>query len=190
MTSPTKSKARRRSDEMAVINVSPSLEILEGLDIHNTFASLEARLDSMEIDIARAQGVRDDDSRRIAGDLAVMKARVEDALGAFAQTAGELQDMAKDFERRLALKADPAGEGIRALRTELEARIEGVTAGIGDVLENLARDIGARIDGLAESLRGLQGGMETVAGAVEGLASTPRRLAELEEAVAELRARG
>lgn len=189
MSSPTKSRSRRRSLDRPVIHVSPSLEVLEGLDIHNTFATIEERLDSMEIDIARQQGARDDDARRLSSEMAVMKARVEDALDAFARTAEELREMAKDFDKRLAKKADPAGVAISALRRELEAKIEGVTAGIGDVLESLAGDLAARMDGIASALENVQKGLDQTVATLEGLSTVPRRLAELEGSVAEVRAR-
>jgi ABC-type transporter Mla subunit MlaD len=159
------------------------------LDIHYTLTSIEERLDSMEIDLARQQGSRDDDARRLSSEMAVMKARVEDALDAFARTAEELREMAKAFDKRLAKKADPAGGAIATLRREVEAKIEGVTAGIGDVLESLAGDLGARIEGIAQTLEGFQKGLDQTAAAIEGLSSVPRRLAEIEGTIGELRAR-
>src|SRR5438552_2146120 len=79
---------------------SPALEVLETLEIQNALTNLEARLDSLEIDLARATGSREDDARRVAGEMAVMKARVEDALTAFAATADDLRDMSRGGEER------------------------------------------------------------------------------------------
>lgn len=188
MSTQTKNRTRRRSPGRAPISVSPSLEVLEGLDIHNTFATIEERLDSMEIDLALQQGSRDDDARRLSSEMAVMKARVEDALDAFARTADELRETAKEFDKRLARKADPAGNAVSALRRELEARIEGVTAGVGDVLESMAGELSGRIEALGSTLATLQASVDSITGAIDGLATVPRRLSELETTVAEISA--
>ena len=190
MTSPktttkTKSKAKRRTqvDDLAVITVSPSLEVLEGLDIHNTLASVEARLDSMEIDIARQAGSADDESRRFTGELAVMKARVQDAIDAFSQTADEVRAMVKSVDARLeapAAKDDSAA----AIRAELEARIHGATAGIGDALEGFVGDVTRRIDDLGETVAQVQDALGGIADALVGLATVPERLEALEATVA------
>jgi len=96
------------------------LEVLETLEIQNALSNLEARLDSLEIDLARATGTREDDARRIAGEMAVMKARVEDALTAFASTADDLRDMARGVEKKLNDVADAkGGESTAVLRDEL-----------------------------------------------------------------------
>jgi len=167
MTSP-KGKTRRRpatkkaTDRVVSVSpsiapsVSPSLEVLEGLDIHSSFTSLEARLDSLEIDLARQQGSREDDARRIAGDLAVMKARVEDALDAFAQTAKELRASAKSVEKR----SSAAGVDMATVRMEIDARIDGATAAIGDFLKTVADDIGSQMGALGAQIDELQGTVE------------------------------
>ena len=80
---------------------SPALEVLETLEIENALTSIEARLDSLEIDLARATGSREDDARRIAGEMAVMRARVEDALIAFAGTADQIRQTVSSVEKRL-----------------------------------------------------------------------------------------
>src|SRR6266700_65949 len=145
MTSPKGSTRRPARAEAPQAYVSPSLEVLETLEIQNALSNLEARLDSLEIDLARATGTREDDARRIAGEMAVMKARVEDALTAFASTADDLRDMARGVEKKLNDVADAkGGESTAVLRDELKARIDGVTAGVGDVLESMAADVRAR----------------------------------------------
>jgi phage shock protein A len=136
---------------------------LETLEIQNALSNLEARLDSLEIDLARATGTREDDARRIAGEMAVMKARVEDALTAFGATAEELREMAHGFEKRLAeLVGERPGDDA-ALREELKARIDGVTAGVGDVLESMASDVRARMVALGTQMKEIQAGMSTIA---------------------------
>jgi methyl-accepting chemotaxis protein len=161
MPSPKGSTRRPAKAEAPQAYVSPSLEVLETLEIQNALSNLEARLDSLEIDLARATGSREDDARRIAGEMAVMKARVEDALNAFGGTADELRDMARGFEKRLNDIANVPGDP--ALREEIKARIDGVTAGVGDVLESMASDVRARMDALGTQMKEIQDGMSSIA---------------------------
>src|SRR5438445_2459135 len=118
--------------------VSPALEVLETLEIENALTNIEARLDSLEIDLARATGSREDDARRIAGEMAVMKARVEDALTAFAATADDLRDTARGLEKRLSdvIGPDDGTNSLSVVRKELDARIDAVTESVGDALES------------------------------------------------------
>jgi len=145
---------------------SPALEVLETLEIQNALTNLEARIDSLEIDLARATGSREDDARRIAGEMAVMKARVEDALTAFAATADDLREMARGLEKRMSdvFGLDEGTNNLVAVREELQARIEGVTEGVGDALESMAGDVRARIELLGNQMSEIQQGM---AGIVE-----------------------
>ena len=166
MTSPKGSTRRPAKAVAPQAYVSPSLEVLETLEIQNALSNLEARLDSLEIDLARATGTREDDARRIAGEMAVMKARVEDALNAFGATADELREMAKGFEKRLGGLANEQPDG--AIREELKARIDGVTAGVGDVLESMAADVRARMDALGTQMNEIQGGMSSIAERIAG----------------------
>jgi len=169
---------------------SPSLEVLEALEIQNAVSNLEARLDSLEIDIARQTGTREDDARRLAGEMAVMKARVEDALQAFSGTADDLRAITTDVEKRLddvvkrALGAEhPAAP---ALRAELRAQIDGMMAGVGDVLESMAGETRERIEALGAQMRQIQDGMLKIAEHVGTLAPIAERLASLEATVAKL----
>jgi len=143
---------------------SPALEVLETLEIQNALTNLEARLDSLEIDLARATGSREDDARRVAGEMAVMKARVEDALTAFAATADDLRDMARGVEKRLGdvIGPDDGTNSLSVVREELRARIDGVTAGVGDVLEAMAADVRARIESLGGQMSEIQQGMAAI----------------------------
>jgi len=159
---------------------SPSLEVLETLEMQNALSNLEARIDSMEIDLARATGTREDDARRIAGEMAVMKARVEDALNAFASTADELREMARGVEKKLAGLTGSEADQNAALKEDLKARIDGVTAGVGDVLESMATDVRARIDALGAQMKQIQEAMTTVAATVSS-----RGVVRLEEPAAE-----
>jgi chromosome segregation ATPase len=161
---------------------SPSLEVLETLEIQNALSNLEARLDSLEIDLARATGTREDDARRIAGEMAVMKARVEDALNAFASTADELRDMARGVEKKLTGVVGAAdAEDANAIREELKARIDGVTAGVGDVLESMAADVRARIEVLGGQMKEIQEGMAAMVERVGSFAPHTVRLENAEQ---------
>lgn len=168
--------------------VSASMEVLETLEIENTVSALEARMDSLEIDLARQQGTRDDDARRMAGDMAVMKARVEDALNAFAVTAEELRTMARTAEKRIEEIASTvvSDDNVAEVRSELRAGIEGMMAGVGDALGTLTTDVGGRIEELASRMQVVQDAVLSVVQVVEGLAPVTRRLADLETAVADL----
>jgi hypothetical protein len=180
MPSPKGSTRRpaRAAAPPATPYVSPSLEVLETLEIQNALSNLEARLDSLEIDLARATGSREDDARRVAGEMAVMKARVEDALTAFGATADELREMAHGFEKRLTgIVGEKPGDDA-ALREELKARIDGVTAGVGDVLESMATDVRARMEALGTQMKEIQAGMSTIAQRFS--ASEPDRVVALE----------
>ena len=143
---------------------SPALEVLETLEIQNALTNLEARLDSLEIDLARATGSREDDARRVAGEMAVMKARVEDALTAFASTADDLREMARGLDKRMSdvFGLDEGTNNLVAVRQELLARIEGVTEGVGDALESMATDVRARIELLGGQMSDIQQGMAAI----------------------------
>jgi chromosome segregation ATPase len=138
---------------------------LETLEIQNALTNLEARLDSLEIDLARATGSREDDARRIAGEMAVMKARVEDALTAFAATADDLTTTARGLDKRMSdvIGPDDGTNSLSAVRKELDARIDAVTASVGDALESMAADVRARIELLGGQMSEIQQGMAAIA---------------------------
>jgi len=171
---------------------SPSLEVLETLEIQNAVAHIEAGLDSLEIDLARQTGIREDDARRLSGEMAVMKARVEDALTAFSGTADELREMSRTVDRRL----DEVVERVlgsehpatAALRAELRAGIDGVMAGVGDVLENVASETRDRIEVLGTQMAEIQAGMLKIAEHVGALAPIVARLSALGDDASDQRA--
>jgi ABC-type transporter Mla subunit MlaD len=167
--------------------VSHSLEVLETLEMQSTLSALEARLDSLEIDIARQAGTRDDDARRIAGEMAVMRARVEDALNAFAQTADDVRGLSKGLEERLEQVAAHAlgDEHVQGLRAEMSAGIDGVMAGVADVLGSVTHDVGGRIDALGDQMRQISHSLGTLADHVGALAPVSDRLEALESKIVE-----
>ena len=191
MPSPKGQTRRREADEgpddgtpAAETYASPSMEVLETLEMQNALTNLEARLDSLEIDLARASGSREDDSRRLSGEMAVMKARVEDALTAFAGTAQELRSLVGDAAARLdAAVARGFSREPDAIRAELQAGIDGVMAGVGDVLESMASDVRSRIEGLGAQMAEVQASVAKVAEGVSAIVPMAERLAALEERV-------
>jgi methyl-accepting chemotaxis protein len=182
---PSPKSATRRSAvslvEPAPPYVSPSMEVLQTLELQNTLSGLEARLDSMEIDVARMTGSREDDARRAAGEMAVMKARVEDALSAFSGTAGEIQELLRSLEKRLdqSIPGDASGDA----RAEVSAAVDGVMAGVGDALGTLAGDVRRQIDGLAARVEQIQESMLQIAEHAGGVTSLAERLSDVERAV-------
>jgi predicted nucleic acid-binding Zn-ribbon protein len=130
--------------------VSPALEVLETLEIENALTNLEARLDSLEIDLARATGSREDDARRVAGEMAVMKARVEDALTAFAATADHLRQTVTGIEKRLSdlVVGEELDASVADVREELEAQIDAVGDQLAEVQKGIT-SIVARLDAMA-----------------------------------------
>jgi chromosome segregation ATPase len=182
MTSPkgqTRRPARAEASRTTPPYVSPSLEVLHELEIQNAMTNLEARIDSLEIDLARATGSREDDARRLASEMAVMKARVEDALNAFSATTEELREMMHGVEKRLADTGAISDEP-NALREELQARVDGTMAGIGDVLESMAGDVRGNIGELGNRMSEIQEGMLRIAEYVGAFTPVAQRLAELE----------
>src|SRR5436190_24092072 len=81
---------------------SPSLEVIGQLEVANSLSGLEARLDSIEIDIARVSSAREADARQATGEMDVMKARVEDALNAVTETAQDLRDAWATIDSKIA----------------------------------------------------------------------------------------
>ena len=111
------------------------------MEIENALTTIEARLDSLEIDLARATGSREDDARRIAGEMAVMRARVEDALIAFAGTADQIRQTVSSIEKRLSdlVVGEELDASVADVREELEARIDT----LGEQMGSLQKDLSA-----------------------------------------------
>lgn len=126
---------------------SPSLEVLGGLEIANTLSHLEARLDSIEIDLARVAGSREEDTRRVAGEMAVMKARVEDALNAVTATAEDLRHTWLALDGRLTdlVEAGLAEQhrAVEALRAQLGGGLEATRVAIAEAEARLRGEVEA-----------------------------------------------
>ena len=137
----TKRPAKAAASKATPPYVSPALEVLETLEIENALTNLEARLDSLEIDLARATGSREDDARRVAGEMAVMKARVEDALTAFAATADQIKQTVGSIEKRLndLVVGEELDASVADVREELEARIDTLSEQMSSLQKDLAK---------------------------------------------------
>lgn len=129
---------------------SPSLEVLGELEVANSLSALEARLDSIELDIARVVTTREEDSRRISGEMQVMRARVEDALTAVTETAQELRDAWVGIDTRIAELIDSRFDGqqtsVDAIRAQLAQGLEATRMAV-EAAE-------ARLHGEVEALSG------------------------------------
>lgn len=188
---------------------SIATEVISDLEIANTLAHLESRLDSIEIDLARLAGSRDDDARRIAGETAIMRARVEDALDAIAATTQELRTVWVGMERRLAAletRPDavpavpaiqpPAAPALEAAVADAERRLvaasEAFERRAAEMLGAVgvrSEEVAARVEAIAGSVGELRQGVLQVASAAGGAAFSARRLADLELRVASVAGR-
>jgi hypothetical protein len=129
---------------------SPSLEVLGELEVSNSLSALEARLDSIELDIARVVTTREEDSRRISGEMQVMRARVEDALTAVTDTAQELRDAWVGIDGRIAELIDSRFDG-------QQTSVDGLRAQVAQGLEATRMAVEAaeaRLHGEVEALSG------------------------------------
>ena len=129
---------------------SPSLEVLGELEVANSLSALEARLDSIELDIARVVTTREEDSRRISGEMQVMRARVEDALTAVTDTAQDLREAWVGIDARIAELIDSRFDGqqtsVDAIRAQLAQGLEATRMAV-EAAE-------ARLHGEVEALSG------------------------------------
>ncbi|MEX2554068.1 MAG: hypothetical protein WEB06_00365 [Actinomycetota bacterium] len=120
------------------------------MEVSNSLSALEARLDSIELDIARVVTIREEDSRRISGEMQVMRARVEDALTAVTDTAQDLRDAWVGIDTRIAELIDSRFDGqqtsVDAIRAQLAQGLEATRMAV-EAAE-------ARLHGEVEALSG------------------------------------
>ena len=138
---------------------SPSLEVIGQLEVANSLSDLEARLDSIELDIARVSGEREADARRVGGEMEVMKARVEDALTAVTETAQDLRDAWVTIDGKIAElidgRVDGSQKGVESLRAQLTSGIEATRMAIEAVEARLHGEIEALSGTSSEQVRGM-----------------------------------
>lgn len=166
---------------------SLSLEVIGELEVSNTLAHLEARLESLELDLARSAGAREEESRRVSSEIQLMRARLQDGLGAITETAEELRQAWVSLDKRLA-------DRIETRLAEHEARLaeeRGERAGAAEVARHLLEESEARIRGEIEAIRAAD--LDRAAALGERIDRVEARLdaaaAQLRDAVAEAGAR-
>ena len=144
---------------------SPSLEVIGQLEVANSLSDLEARLDSIELDIARVASERENDTRRVSGEMDVMKARVEDALNAVTETAQDLRDAWVTIDSKIAElidgRVDGSQKGVEGLRAQLTSGIEATRMAIEAVEARLHGEIEALSGTSSEQVRGMTDLVET-----------------------------
>ena len=129
---------------------SPSLEVIGQLEVANSLSQLEARLDSIEIDISRIVAGREDDAKHIAGEMEVMRARVDDALTAVTETAQDLRDAWVSIDQRIADLVDGRVDEQQKILESLRAQI---TSGL-EATRLAVEASEARLHGEVEALSG------------------------------------
>ena len=138
---------------------SPSLEVIGQLEVANSLSQLEARLDSIEVDIGRVVTSRAEDSRHVTGEMGVMKARVDDALTAVTETAQELRDAWASLDRKIEELVDGrVGEQqkiVEALRAQLTSGVEGTRMAIEAAEARLLGEVEALSGTSLEQVRGV-----------------------------------
>ncbi|MGH2830976.1 MAG: hypothetical protein ACRDJM_10885 [Actinomycetota bacterium] len=151
-------------------------EILQEMQSVTAIAQLESRMNSFEHDISRIASSHEDESTRLASDLAIMKARIEDALGAVSATVAELRTTGAqtqaipDLEMRRGIdhevidalvKAgrDEAVDVARAqAREEAQLRVAQVRIDMDAALSTIRTEFQSSFTGL---LQGLESGLQT-----------------------------
>jgi predicted nucleic acid-binding Zn-ribbon protein len=138
---------------------SPSLEVIGQLEVANSLSQLEARLDSIEIDISRLTASRDADARHVTGEMEVMKARVEDALNAVTDTAQDLRDAWVGLDTKIADLVDGRiGEQhkvLEAIRAQLASGVESTRMAIEAAEARLQGEVEALSGTSSEQVRGV-----------------------------------
>ena len=158
MTSPRNSS--RGGTKTAVrAYASPSLEVIGQLEVANSLSQLEARLDSIELDIARVATSREEDQRHVSGEMGVMRARVEDALTAVTETAQDLRDAWVSIDQKITDLVDGrVGEQQRtleALRAQLTSGLEATRMAVEAAEARLHGEVEALSGTNIEQVRGI-----------------------------------
>lgn len=137
---------------------SPASEVIEALQLHDTVATLEERVASLELDLERLQASRDEEMRLFTGEMDVMRARVTDALNAVGETEKELKAQA-------AAPADAQDDVV-----------EQVVSGMGDALTTLSGAFERRLAAMDEQIEETRAAVERMATAVGTLLNRMDRI--------------
>lgn len=130
-------------------------EISEGEGL----AHLESRLSFIERQVERLAARRDDADRGVQGELAVMRARVEDALEAVGATAEQQKESLASLEKRLAGIVGDAERGsadvVSALRQEIIAKVQSTATRLEKLDARIRGELKAFEEGFEERSRTL-----------------------------------
>jgi hypothetical protein len=112
-------------------SVSQVAQTLAQITQNEDLAQVEGRLMFVERQLERLVGRREESDQLIDSELAVMRARLEDALRAFAGITQEHKDTLATVERRVATIASEADrrnrQAVEALRVDLSEQMEQVS---------------------------------------------------------------
>ncbi len=158
MTSPRNSS--RGGTKTAVrAYASPSLEVIGQLEVANSLSQLEARLDSIELDLGRVTASREEDQRHVSGEMGVMRARVEDALNAVTDTAQDLRDAWVSIDQKITDLVDgrvgDQQRSLEALRAQLTSGLEATRMAIEAAEARLHGEVEALSGTNIEQVRGI-----------------------------------
>ncbi|MBW3662034.1 MAG: hypothetical protein KY469_02955 [Actinobacteria bacterium] len=154
-------------------------DVLAEIGAEEAVARLEARVADLEQDLERA-GTRNEEAERArAGELEVMRARVDDALELVRETIEDHSSMWRRIEERLDEAADATresvGSALTTVRDDLSPKLDRATAELDTTV--------ARITGQIQAARDdLEGRVTTI----EGVVAEART--SLQDTVEELRA--
>jgi predicted nucleic acid-binding Zn-ribbon protein len=133
--------------------------VIGQLEVANSLSQLEARLDSIELDIGRVSASREEDQRHVSGEMGVMRARVEDALTAVTETAQDLRDAWVSIDQKITDLVDGrVGEQQRtleALRAQLTSGLEATRMAVEAAEARLHGEVEALSGTNIEQVRGI-----------------------------------
>lgn len=176
-----------REQEDSVMNLAQALdEINEG----EALAHLDTRLSFIERQVERLTARREETDRGFQGELAIMRARIEDTLDAVGSTAAEQRDAWISLEKRVSgLVADQEGrstEVMDALRADLVALVQKSTTNLEKTEARVRGEARALEGNLEERLRsvleGLGDNRSLVEESLAGLEVRLKAAAEAQEA--------
>jgi predicted nucleic acid-binding Zn-ribbon protein len=158
--------------------------VIGQLEVANSLSALEARLDSIELDISRVAATREEDGRRISGEMQVMRARVEDALTAVTETAQELRDAWVGIDGRIAELVDGRfGEqhrSVESLRAQIASGVESTRLAVEAAEARLHGEVEALSGTSIEQVRGVSDLVEQARSKInEVVAGVEGRVAEV-----------
>jgi hypothetical protein len=133
--------------------------VIGQLEVVNTLSQLDARLDAIELDIARLGTARDDDQRTMTGEMDVMRVRLEEALNAVTDTAQELRGAWGSLDQRIAdlidVRFHEQQKSVEAIRAQLSSGLEATRMAIEATEARLHGEVDALSGTSTEQVRGI-----------------------------------